>query len=258
MPARAHRRRQRRARQEADAPPRWFARVTRTTTAALAVVGAFVVLAQAVEPARDSWSWIRDRVAPEHRDAHAATISKYVWVASHKLAWVKPPTIYKPSADLMRRHFADFDPYAIHRFDAAKSIARADLPALQERAPQLAGIPVTIEGTYDGATLIEAGPGASSWALYIHDARAPRTQLVCRLPADANGPPFSPKDWVLVQGVLLADGGVARQDGRGMDRVFYMACSAATRREAILTMDRKGIHVIDGNTPRPTAELEDR
>ena len=228
------------------------------TAGGLALIGAFVLLAQAFSPAHDVVSWVSDRF--HHRPPPTlaeSTIASYVQFTRRAVPWVGRPTVYEPSAEVLTQRFGDFNPYVTHRFKIGGTKERTDIGFLAEHAPQFSGVPLTTEGRFYGTSVVEDRGRVASWQLQLRDPDVQRVGVICRVPASARtGPPFRPGDWVLVQGLLLADGAVQRADGRGMDRILYLACSAVSRRQTIITVTKRGVFAVPGNTPQPTAWLE--
>jgi hypothetical protein len=211
--------------------------------AILVIIGAAAVAGSvAYALSRDSAASTTDRAAAPVRQV--AIVDRYVQVTKRAVQWVNPPTIYEPSASFMRSHLAWFDPDHPHKFDFGRIDIRTDVGSLAVRGPEMAGAMLDVVGTLaQTPTLIGVFADAENWAFFLRQPKTPRLLAVCRVPikpGEENG--YRIGDVVHATGVLLADGAIERIDGRGQERLSYIACSAIGRREAIITLGGRRKH----------------
>jgi hypothetical protein len=171
--------------------------------------------------------------------SHAEIVTdEYVQTTRHAVEWTRSPTIYEPSVAFFRSHFDWFDPARPHRYDLSRIQARADIPSLAIRGPEIAGAMVDVVGTLaQMPTQITVYNRTTNWAFFLKQPKTGRLLAVCRVPLKTGEEAgYEVGDVIHAVGVLLADGSIQRLDGNGEDRLSYLACSSIARRQAMITI----------------------
>jgi hypothetical protein len=186
-------------------------------------------------------SWMGAALLPPHKVTgwfHSAfghkpsraerTVDDVVAVARDATTWMHPPTVYGPSVAYFKNHFAELDPSRGHPFPAVGTLPVLGLPDLAQSGILAAGAPLMLAGDVASAPTVITPMTKStlSWAITIKDSQAPRTIAMCRVPLGLAGMTFAQGDRVTIAGLVIADGGATRFDGRGSEHIFYLACSA--------------------------------
>jgi hypothetical protein len=165
-------------------------------------------------------------------------VSDYVAVTRRALDWRQPPTIHQPSVAYFKTHLSSLDPETPHKFKVPAAAVSTDVFSLIQRAPQLSGTLLRVTGRLAQPPLqVQVHERASSWAFFLRDPGVPRVLAVCRVPlarGDEEG--YSVGDVVHANGLLLADGATERIDGKGVERVAYLACGAVAKRVGLVTI----------------------
>jgi hypothetical protein len=198
-------------------------------------------LGSAILPPDTVKAWWHDLVTDDPSPSDRV-VDEYVKQVRKAIPWVRSPTIYHPSVDYFRDHFAELDPERPHAFPRVDKYPMVSIFDLATGGPLLVGRQIMVAGNIRGTpTLVTPTktPFVGSHAVFIRDDSIARAGLFCRVPLKMPID-FADGDRVTVSGVLLADGANERMDGRGTAPISYMACSSiahSTRR--VLRVDPK-------------------
>jgi len=160
-----------------------------------------------------------------------AAVAGYVSFTTHRaMDWLRDPTVHQPSVQYFEAHFSALDPQRPHKFDIRQANVVVDVPTLVQRAPELSGVLLRVRGKLAQSSEVAAYRKATSWALILREPGVPRMIAVCRVPlARGDEDAYQPGNTIHANGVLLADGGVPRADGKGSVRVAYLACASVAK-----------------------------
>lgn len=180
-------------------------------------------------------------------------VEDYVARIDTAAPWVHPPTTYKDSVAYFKEHYADLDPTRghDHRPDFRRTLT---LPQLATEAAGWTGQPVMLSADVgQPPSLVEPMSNAvGSFEVSLADRLAPGARVLCRLPFK-RPLPYVSEDRITTTGLILAEGTAERPNGRGMERVIYMACTSMVRSANITLTPRPDPRT--GRKPK-TAVLE--
>jgi hypothetical protein len=209
-------------------------KISKRSFALAGSIAALMAFLATIEPTvdvgRDVGGFVADILDREPSTAERVVDEYVSFTRNRALAWERPPTIYEPSVQFFKHHFAALDPRRQHEFIPIKPRRAVAIQELADHAPLYAGRIVPVRGRLSFKSVVAAEPTAVSWAFQMRKPGIRDTGLICRVPWDPSlKPDYVPGDTVLAEGVVLAQGGGERADGKGSARVVYMACLSVAR-----------------------------
>jgi hypothetical protein len=141
--------------------------------------------------------------------------------------WSRPPTMFAPSAALMRARFHEFDPRRAHRY--RRTDFKLWIPGLVRTAPLFAGLPIEVLGRIAGANVLAPPMSAKAveWVVQLAPVTMNDGLVYCRVTAPLSRR-FVEGRYLVARGTVIGAGNVDLTRG-GRAPAAYMACSAVRK-----------------------------
>jgi hypothetical protein len=158
----------------------------------------------------------------------SSIVDEYVKETRGAEFWDRRPTIFPPSVEYFRTHFAAFDPRHEHPY--RQTNFHLWVPDLVHAAPLFAGHPVEVAGAIRDLNIL--GPpmpnGRIEWIVQLGGVTVEDSGLVYCRSTERIGRQLHAGQIVTASGLVLGTGPIRLANGR-LSQATYMACEAIHR-----------------------------